>query len=88
MIDPTAESRPHTSAGNPQIDAWFTYHAPTPDQRAAMEEINARAADLAYAIDRNCPASADKSAAFRLVREARMTANAAIVVPVIVPTPR
>lgn len=68
-----------------EIEGWFTYHAPTETQRFQLEQVNAAAKNLALTIAANCPPSADRSAAFRLVREARMTANAAIVIP---PLPR
>jgi hypothetical protein len=57
---------------------WFCYHPPSPEQIPAYEEI--REAGLAFArvILRLTPPSADQSAAIRKVREAVMTANAAI----------
>lgn len=57
----------------------FTYHAPSPEQVEKMERIREAAIELAQAILDCVPDSADKSAALRQVREARMTANAAIV---------
>lgn len=81
--NPTPSAPDPRATTNPQIEAWFTYHAPTPEQKLALEGINAAAKAFAYAIDRYCHSGADKSAAFRLVREARMTANASIVVPVV-----
>lgn len=60
------------------LDNWFTYHAPTAAQIPKYDAINAAAKAFAKVILANTPASADQSAAIRLVREARMTANAAI----------
>lgn len=60
------------------LDNWFTYHSPTPDQIPKYQEIREAGKKLAEAIVKNTPASADQSAAIRLVREAVMTANAAI----------
>ena len=60
------------------IEAMFTYHAPTSEQRIAYDRINTVAMQLARVINDACPDCPDKSAAIRLVREARMTANAAI----------
>ena len=57
----------------------FTYHQPSPDQVERMEVIRDAAIGLAQAILTHCPDSADKSAALRKVREARMDANACIV---------
>lgn len=56
----------------------FTYHRPTPDQIPRYEAINATALALATAILENAPDCADRSAAVRLVTQARMQANAAI----------
>lgn len=57
---------------------WFTYHKPTNDQGLRYEEI--RSAGLAFArvIVSNTPPSADQTAAIRKIREAVMTANAAL----------
>lgn len=64
---------------NEQIDNWFTHHPPqnltTINQYHAIREAGKA---LAYAILDNAPAGADQTAAIRKVREAVMTANAAI----------
>lgn len=62
----------------PQLENWFTYHAPTPEQLPKYEAIRDAAFAFAKVIAANTPASADQSAAFRKIREAAMTANAAI----------
>ena len=61
-----------------EIENWFTYHPPTLAQMVAYGRI--RTAAKSFAVTLNCvvPAGADKSAAFRLLREAVMTANAGI----------
>ena len=61
-----------------KIDEIFKYHAPSPDQCVAYEKLRSSGRDLAVAIIELTPPSADQSAAIRLVREAVMTANAAI----------
>lgn len=62
-----------------QIDNWFTYHAPTPEQQKAYELLREKGKELANAINTLVvPESADKTAAMRKLREAIMTANAAI----------
>lgn len=61
------------------IDSVFRYNQPTEVQLEAIEEIRKKAKELAIAIKVNAPPSADTSAAIRKVREAMMTANAAIV---------
>jgi len=61
-----------------KIDAIFTYHPPDDDQRIAYATIREKAKELARVIYDNTPACADQSAAIRHLREAVMTANAAI----------
>ncbi|HYE98925.1 MAG TPA: hypothetical protein VEJ18_08440 [Planctomycetota bacterium] len=60
------------------IETIFTYHAPKGDQPAKYEEIRTAAKAMAHTIVRNTPAGPDQSAAIRHLREAVMTANAAI----------
>ena len=57
---------------------WFTYHSPTPDQIPKYQAINQAARQFAAVVLPNTPASADQSDAIRSIRNARMTANAAI----------
>jgi len=61
-----------------QIDNWFSYHRPTPEQQAAYEHLRAKAKEFAHALNDVAPESADKTAAMRKLRECVMTANAAI----------
>ncbi len=56
----------------------FKYHPPTPEQLPKYAAINQAAKNLAEVILQNCPSSADRSAAIRLIRDARMTANASV----------
>ena len=57
---------------------WFTYHSPTPEQLPLLQEIRDAGKALVDVIAKNTPICADQSAAIRHVREATMTANAAI----------
>jgi anti-sigma factor RsiW len=61
-----------------RVDHWFTHHPPTTEQVASYLAVRDAGRALAHAIIDHCPASADRSAAFRKVREAVMTANASI----------
>ena len=61
-----------------EIDKLFTYHPPTPDQIPLYGELREAARVFAHAVNRCCPDGADKSEALRKIREAVMTANAAI----------
>lgn len=56
----------------------FLYHAPTELQREAYLSIRAAALLFASAVYKHCPACADTNAAVRKIREAVMTANAAV----------
>jgi hypothetical protein len=60
------------------LDNWFKYHSPTPDQVAVYAKLRSAALDFAKVINDLVPDSADKTASIRKVREAVMTANAAI----------
>lgn len=60
------------------LENWFTYHAPTADQLPRYEAIRAAGKAFAAVILANAPSSADQTVAIRKVREAVMTANAAI----------
>lgn len=56
----------------------FTYHAPSPDQLPKYDAIREAGYALAKVIAENTAPCADQSAAIRKVREAVMTANAAV----------
>lgn len=60
------------------LSELFTHHPPTDEQKNVYMAIRAYGEQLAAAILRHCPPCADTSAAIRKVREAVMTANAAI----------
>ena len=57
---------------------WFTYHSPTGNQPIQYAKIREAGYNLANVILNETPPSADQTAAIRKVREAVMTANAAI----------
>lgn len=60
------------------LDEVFRYHAPKGDEPDKYEAINKAAKELAAVILNCTMPCADQQAALRLVREARMTANAAV----------
>ena len=60
------------------IDNWFTYHSPTPEQLPKYQHLRDEAKALAHTINLLVPECPDKSAAIRKLRECIMTANAAI----------
>ncbi len=61
-----------------ELEWIFTYHAPSLQQQHRYDAISTAGHALALAILESTPVSADQSAAIRKVREAVMTANAAI----------
>ena len=61
-----------------QLDNWFTYHLPTSEQLPKYQKIRDAGKALAAAIVESTPSGSDQTAAVRLVREAVMTADAAI----------
>ena len=71
---------------DPMIESQFTYHAPFGSQTERYVAIRDKARELAYVIKTACPSCADTSAAIRHLREAVMTANAAIACNEINPT--
>lgn len=60
------------------INHWFTFHPPEGSQLTQYQRIREAGMILARIIVENTPPSADQTAAIRKVREAVMTANAAI----------
>ncbi len=60
------------------LEQMFTYHSPKGNQPERYGDIRNAGFSLAKTIVINTPPSADQSAAIRKVREAVMTANAAI----------
>lgn len=60
------------------LDDLFSYHPPSPGDKERYEAITAATRAYAAVILEHCPPSADRDHAIRKIREARMTANAAI----------
>lgn len=60
------------------IDNWFTYHAPEENDIYKYTQIREAAKYFAEVVMDNTPPSADQTTAIRKIREAVMTANAAI----------
>jgi hypothetical protein len=73
--------KPTTSGFGEQFDNWFVYHAPNAEQIPKYNELREAAKTFAETIMRLTPNCADQSAAIRYVRNAVMTANAAIAIP-------
>lgn len=61
-----------------RLHELFSYHRPTEDQLPKYQAIRTAAKNFAETILNNTPPGADQSDALRKVREAMMTANAAI----------
>ncbi len=60
------------------VAEFFKYHPPNELTIPKYAAINQAAKNFAEVVLANCPRGADRSAAIRLIRDARMTANAAI----------
>jgi len=60
------------------INNWFTYHAPAPDQLKAYTDIRNKAKELAELFNDYCTDCADKTAAVRELRNTVMAMNLAI----------
>jgi hypothetical protein len=70
---------PTRAIGDTEILAeLFSYHPLTTETLPKFIAINQAAKNFAEVVLQNCPRSADRSAAIRLIRDARMTANAAV----------
>lgn len=63
---------------NKRIENAYTYHAPKDGQVEKYQRIRAKAKELAYLIDEECPDSREKSLAMTKVEEASMWANASV----------
>ena len=60
------------------IDNWFVYHAPTPEQVEHYNAIREAAKIYAETVNKHTPDGADKTAAMRTIRNSVMQANLAI----------
>lgn len=60
------------------LENWFTYHEPKPDQILKYKALRDAALAFAEVVIENTPPSADQTAAVRKIREATMTANQSI----------
>lgn len=63
---------------NERIENAYTYHATKEGQVEKYQRIRAKAKELAYLIDEECPDSREKSLAMTKVEEATMWANASV----------
>lgn len=64
--------------GKEELENWFSYHSPTPEQVEIYAELRAAAKAFAYTLIALVPPCADQTVAIRKVREAVMVANQAI----------
>ena len=63
---------------NERIENTYTYHAPKEGQEDKYQRIRAKAKELAYLIDEECPDSREKSLAMTKLEECAMWANASV----------
>lgn len=60
------------------MDNWFSYHAPNPEQLVAYNDIRQAAKIYAETVNKHVPDCADKTAAMRKIRESVMASNLAV----------
>lgn len=65
-------------ASQADLDNWYSYHAPTPDQIPKYEAIRAKGREFAELFNSLAPECADSTAAHRRLRDAVMAMNLAI----------
>ena len=65
-------------ASQSEINNWFMYHAPTPEQLVAYYDIRQAAKIYAETVNKHVPDSSDKTVAIRKIRESVMAANLAV----------
>ncbi len=80
-MDATTPKPPDQYDVESLVAECVSYHKPTDLQVAQIGEIREGTKALILAIVKYCPSGPDRSAAIRKAREAMMTANAAIMVP-------
>lgn len=61
-----------------ELDNWYSYHPPTPEQVEVYGALRAKAKELAELFDSVAPPSADATAAHRKLRDTVMAMNLAI----------
>lgn len=71
-------NRKGTEMKQADLENWFTYHAPTPEQVTTYADIRSKAKELAVLFDSSVPDCADKTAAMRDLRNTVMQMNLAI----------
>lgn len=69
---------PYRTFDKAEIEDIFSYHPPTPEQRATYELINAAFIGCAQVIAAHMPEGPGRTAAIRALANARMQANAAV----------
>lgn len=77
-IEELQRKYPLAPADSAILEDFFTYHQPTGDQALRYTLINEAAKAFAEVVMRYSSFLPDRMAALRLIREARMTANAGV----------
>lgn len=65
-------------ASDQDLENWYSYHPPAPQQGDAYTALRAKAKELATLFNSCAPECADATAAHRKLREAVMAMNLAI----------
>lgn len=77
-MDTTTQAPNPADEARDQLENLFTYHRPCSWQQEHYKAVRTSALSLARTIELCCPPGPDRTEAVRKVREAVMTANAAI----------
>ncbi len=78
LRDDLAPPHPSNRVNMTSLNEMFLYHPASEAQRESYLSIRAAALLFASAVYKHCPPCADTNAAVRKIREAVMTANAAV----------
>ncbi len=77
-FDSSSATVPEIDAAIATVEDMFVYKPWTPEQTEKGKRVAAKLIDAVNSIVANVPPSADRSAAIRKLREARMDCNSAI----------
>lgn len=85
-VEKFQESISHTNYRKTCVEKMFTYY-PRPDKAESFKRINEAAKQFALVLVEECDTSAETTLAIRKIQEARMWANASIVLQSPPPAP-
>lgn len=82
MTDTVRDSLTRGTSATPEVRAaaheFCTYHTPTGDMPDRFAAVSQAIEDVIVVLVENCPPSGDRTAAIRMLADARMVANRSI----------